>query len=292
MGPHKLYIDSRARQNAGQSSHSDFAVQLPRPIEVPESRAFIDSVHIPNTFPTIHSANKWIYIVEKVGMAQFYRKLYLTEGTYNGIELAAHLQAVLNTQVIPAQASTGTNLAANSYTVVFSASTGKLTINNSSLSPGVTSYEIWPRDKLSADAGQFAMMTAPYQYVANDDCYDVLGFTGGAPLVGDSVTPALTGQAHINVMGYHTLFIQCSELGLQGDSLTCVGDTSVVRRIVLDQHQGSMVHDFHSLPFDYVRVPKSQIHQLRFRLTDWLGRTVDFENAWSFSLIFVPEDEI
>ncbi len=133
-------------------------------------------------------------------------------------------------------------------------------------------------------------MAAPYSYIANDDAYDVLGLAGGSILTGNSTTP-IVGTGHVNMLGYHTLFIH-SELGLQGDSLTCTGETSVVRRVVLDRPQGSMVHDFHSLPFAYVRVPKSQIRQLHFRLSDWLGRTVELQNSWSFSVFFVPEDEI
>jgi len=288
MAPHKLYIDSRARLNAGNSSHADFSVQLPRPIEVPESRAFIDSVHLPNTLPTIHAQNKYVYVVERVGQPAtvYMRKLALTEGTYNGVELATHLQTVLNTQVIPTQSSTGTNLGTNSYIVAFSSTAGKLTISNSTVN---ATFEFWPRDYLQANPTLW-MMTAPYSYAANDDAYDVLGFAGGSILSGNSATP-IVGTAHVNMLGYHTLFIH-SELGLQGDSLTCTGETSVVRRVVLDQPQGSMVHDFHSLPFDYVRVPKSQIRQLHFRLSDWLGRTVELHNSWSFSVIFVPEDEI
>ena len=132
MAPYKLYIDSRAHMNAANTSHADFNVQLPRPIEVPESRAFIDSVHLPNTFTTIHSQNKYIYVVERVGqLATVYmRKLVLTEGSYNGTQLATHLENVLNTQVIPTQSATGTNLGVNSYVVAFSSATGKLTISN------------------------------------------------------------------------------------------------------------------------------------------------------------------
>ena len=288
MAQHKLYIDSRARLNAAKTSHADFNVQLPRPIEVPASRAFIDSVHLPNTFPTIHSQNKYIYVVERVGQpaTAFHRKLALTEGNYNGIELAAHLQDVLNTQIIPTQSANGTNLGVNSYVVAFSGATGKLTISNGT---SVASFEFWPRDYLQTNPTLWTM-TAPSSYVANDDAYDVLGLAGGSILMGDSTTP-IVGNGHVNMLGYHTLFIH-SELGLQGDSLTCTGETSVVRRVVLDQPQGSMVHDFHSLPFDYVRVPKSQIRQLHFRLSDWLGRTAELHNSWSFSVIFVPEDEI
>ena len=53
-----------------------------------------------------------------------------------------------------------------------------------------------------------------------------------------------------------------------------------------------MVHDFHSLPYDYVSVQPSQIRNLHFRLADYRGRTVDMlHTGLSFSLLFVPEDE-
>ena len=62
--------------------------------------------------------------------------------------------------------------------------------------------------------------------------------------------------------------------------------------IVLDQAPGSMIHDFHSLPYDYVSVQPSQIRTLHFRMADYRGRTVDMlHTGLSFSLLFVPEDE-
>jgi len=64
MGPlRKLYIDSRFR-NAGGSS-SDFQVTLPVSIEVPENTvAFVDSVHIPNTFLTIRGLLEHRHLVQ------------------------------------------------------------------------------------------------------------------------------------------------------------------------------------------------------------------------------------
>ena len=131
MAPHKLYIDSRAHMNAADTSHADFNVQLPRLIEVPERRAFIDSVHLPNTFTAIHSQNKYIYVVERVGQLStvYMRKLVLMEGSYNGTQLATHLENVLNTQIISTQSATGTKLGVNSYVVAFSSAVGNLTIS-------------------------------------------------------------------------------------------------------------------------------------------------------------------
>ena len=91
-------------------------------------------------------------------------------------------------------------------------------------------------------------MTTPYSYAANDDAYDVLGFAGGSILRGTQIV----GTTHANMLDDHTLFIH-SERGLQGDSLTYTGETSVVRRVVLDQPRGGMVHDFHSMQFSLQR---------------------------------------
>ena len=54
--PHKIFVHSNARVAPANSTHSDFSYQLPAPIEVPHCRAFVDQVHIPNEFPTIHAA--------------------------------------------------------------------------------------------------------------------------------------------------------------------------------------------------------------------------------------------
>ena len=82
-------------------------------------------------------------------------------------------------------------------------------------------------------------------------------------------------------------------LGRQNDSVGPMGSSSVIRTVCLDRAIGSYIHDGrNSLPFNYVSVSKGMIRQLEFRLTDWRGRPVPLTNSWSFSIIFVPEDEI
>ena len=123
--PHHIYVDSRKRVSG---SHADFDYQLPNPIQVPKSRCFVDSVHIANIFPTIHSANRFIYI-EEVSTANVStkRKVGLTAGqTFDGTTLATEVSTQLNT---------GTTLTASSFSCSFTASTGKLTISNTTASP-------------------------------------------------------------------------------------------------------------------------------------------------------------
>ena len=127
-------------------------------------------------------------------------------------------------------------------------------------------------------------------YIEGDDCYDVIGFAGSAGITG-SQTISVSGNGHINVMPYHSLFLH-SSLGLQSDSIAPDYSQSVIRKIVIDQAPGNMVNDFHSLPYDFVTVQASQIRNLHFRVADYRGRTVNMLHTnISFSLLFVPEDE-
>ena len=58
----RIYVDSRLRSNG---TGSDFTVELPRSFEVPDQTiAFIDSVLVPNVFPTIHENNNRLYFAE------------------------------------------------------------------------------------------------------------------------------------------------------------------------------------------------------------------------------------
>ena len=97
---HKIYVDSRKRI---KGTTSNFTYQLPRPLEIGASRVFVDSVSIPNAFPSIHSKNKYIYIQEDVGSVTSKLKVPLTEGFYDAFSLAAgcELQHRLIVATIP-----------------------------------------------------------------------------------------------------------------------------------------------------------------------------------------------
>ena len=90
-------------------------------------------------------------------------------------------------------------------------------------------------------------------------------------------------------MAYHSLFIN-STIGGHNDTLGPIGQSTIARKVVIDQPTGGFVHDFHSLPFDYITLEKQSISSIRFRVTDWRGQTVEMSD-WSLSIVLVPEDE-
>ena len=401
-GTHKIYVDSRARVNPGSTSHNKFVWQSPRPINVPNCRAFIDSVHLPVAWGTFHGQNQYVYISEQLdgwNVSSANDKLYLYEiyGTTESIRIASIAQFPYTTGAAFASAVQAA-LQANSiipgaYSVVHSGSgQGVLTITHAAaaseyslsianredlgaltnwgttaISPtalqdacdlmglrtaGVASMlpnggslaltlgSAQQYRKIALDVGGYDAATLPTMlaaklntgtsmptytvtvpsttnrvtiatssakkfllwsgeyldthpyafqgHTAGQYAYDILGFRGGVQ-EGSSASP-LVGQQHINVMAHHTIFIN-SSLGMHNDTIGPLGQSTIARKVVIDQPPGSTVNDYHSSLVDYVAIPAGDIHQISFRLTDWRGQDIDMDAAWSLSIIFVSEKE-
>jgi hypothetical protein len=201
--------------------------------------------------------------------AKGYRQIALDKGFYTFDELALQLQSKMNT---------GSAIDSGAYTVTAQTLTGRLKVENSST---YQIFEIYPEAYLTKNPYMFlGVGTDPY---SSDD---VTGLSGDHILQGN----LLTASMHVNVLRYHSLFIT-SDLGTHADSVGPRGQSSVARKIVIDQPAGGFVNDFHSLPFDYVALDKQSIAAIHFRLTDWRGRTVDMPAPWSLSVIIVPESD-
>ena len=80
---HKLYLDSRAAKERSHG-HGEFVWAIDRPLVVDRCRAFIDSVHIPQSFESIgpHNANTYV-AEEQVGFTVLagQNKVYIQEIT-------------------------------------------------------------------------------------------------------------------------------------------------------------------------------------------------------------------
>ena len=370
----KLYIDARSKKHG---TYGDFTWQTDRPILVEKSRAFIDSVNIPNSFGTINSTNQYVYLTEEqqdftilINLNKLYleenpggeRIISLTPGLYTEATLATELQtqlsgnysvtsntgsltitnsvltnwkifsrAEIQTKIffanqiltniqdaadlfnntiqsilgpshtvllqksklyrqisIPSSnynitdlatalqtsLNTGSSLPSN-YLVTANSSTGKLNVTNAS----TLTFEIYPETYLNNNLQAFMGYSQPF-YGADD----AIGFT--LLQTGNNIT----SDIHVNMMRYHTIFIN-SSLGQHTDSVGPLGQTSIARKITINQPHGSMIHDNFSLPFDYISLEKQSINSINFRLTDWRGHQVEISSAWSFSIVIVPEEE-
>jgi hypothetical protein len=201
-----------------------------------------------------------------LGKGLVYRKLSLTNGAYTADSLAIEVATQLNS---------ATKTLTSAYTATHSPTTGKLAITNPTVGLG---FFLFPQAFLDKNPYDFQGYTAPFY--GSDDILGLSDTVASGPLV---------GIRHMNVMAYHTLFI-ASSLGEHADSYGPIGQTSIARKIIIDQAPGGFVNDFHSTPYDFVSLEPQSINAVSFRITDWRGQTVEMLD-WSCSIILVSEDQ-
>jgi hypothetical protein len=211
-------------------------------------------VSIPNVFLTIDETRNKLYVRL---VAQTDRTLTLRSGMYNGITLAAELQAQLNT--LGAQYG--------AYTVTYDTSTGQLTVSMTGLA--FMSF-------LERDASR------PY------DCLEVIGvdpadFNGQSFRDGVPVTLA----HHVDVVWVRVLYLTSSNFG-HYSSLGPRGESDILRQVMVTEGNGSYIVDRLTHPFDFIECGGQQLQTLNFRLTDGNGTTVDMKGrSIAFSIIFL-----
>jgi hypothetical protein len=202
----------------------------------------------------------------QLGFSKIYRRVELTTGQYSFTELATVLQNSLNNES-----------SLLSYVVTPDPTKGKLTITN----PSTLLFEIYSEEYLTTNKYAFIGYSNPF--FGSDH---TTGFSGRNILQGNTIT----GEQHVNIMRHHTIFIN-SDLGTHNDSIGPLSQTTIARKIVVDQPYGSMINDYHSLAFDYIASEKQSLAAMRFRLTDWMGQSIEMTAGWSLSIVLVPEEE-
>ena len=277
----KVFLDSRFRDGG---TFANFQTTLATPVTHPKCRAYIDQIHIPMLFPTILENARHIYIDESWtanGANQRKRKIALTVGNYDLETLGAELQTQLRAN---------TFFPASLYTVTHNDSTGKLTISisNGGENPNIN---IWSMQYLKAhrDLWVDSHSNQVGVLVDDDDCYTALGFTmdGLTPII---ATSPLTGNAHVSILPYHTLYLTCDfGLGSNEDSVGPRGG-NILRSIVVNTSFGNMIHDQLQNPFDYVSLEAGQLRTFSFALRDTFGREVPLQQGFSFSILLVEEE--
>jgi hypothetical protein len=290
--PWKLYLDSRKKTPGG--SNTDFAIQLPYPINV-SGKAFVDVVLLANSFYTIRDdENDKLYMTETIANGTLYaRRLTIPAGRYTVDTLATAIKDAANTTVFPGQNSSGTNLPSQ-YTCSFSTLTGKITLTNTSAN---CSFGIWPgdylKDHLSVWNGIAHIVMQLSTASDIQDSGQVTGFTGAAQI--NSAATKIEANDMAQVQPYHQLFIRSNLGGGSAESLGVNGESDVIRRICVgNTPTDGMIYDVHSQAHDHISINgKREFSSLWFQVVDHEGRIVDSRGApLSFSVIFEDVDEI
>ena len=271
----RLYVDSRLRSSG---TGSDFTVELPRSFEIPDQTiAFVDSVLVPNVFPTIHENNNRLYSAEREAITlNVTEHIYtLNEGNYTGSQLAQHVQDKINS-----------NSSLNQpYSVSYEEKTGKITISNNGGNIAIPTRN----ELIELRQGSFPWAN---QTLETDlrDCHDVIGFN---TTNNESSAGVLVTEGFVDLMPYKNLFLCSSSIGNMG---TVVGPNlqdDIIRRIAVTSGFGNVIYDAHSTSADYIDCSLTQLSQMRFRLTDEFGRTVALKgHGISFSICFMEKSVV
>jgi hypothetical protein len=252
--PRKLYIDSRFRA-PGSASHSDFTFQLPRSIELPAgTRAVVDSVQIPNVFPTVETSRSLLYLhVTDVGVPSVEVVVPLIEGHYNAYSLTSHLQDQLN--------ASGYGV----WTVGYDETTGRLSLK---VGGSGLVVRLLGRDKIRPN-----------------DALDVIGADEGGITLINGFTEIL--PHHIDIVGVRVLFLASPNFGAY-NCLGPRGESDYIRQIMVNEGFSGYITDKLNHPAEYIDVGGAQLQSLKFKLVDGKGEVVNMHGrSIAFSIIFL-----
>ena len=139
----KVYIDTRFK-TADSKSDSDFFIELPRSLNVPENTiCYINDIVIPVSWSTVDARNNKFYMfVDFVDGVDLYRIIELPAKNYSGPDFAAALEAAINASFYPNPML--------KFDVVYDANDNLITIRNQVDFPmGVFVYLVSDADLIS-----------------------------------------------------------------------------------------------------------------------------------------------
>ena len=281
--PWKLYLDARKRQPGG--TDTDFAIQLPYPINV-SGKAFLDVILCPNSFYLVRAGDSdRLYVAETQSNVK--RVAFLIPGQYDAHTLATACQNALNqNKGIP-----------GTYVCQYLSALHRMRISITGSTTNNDAMQLWPDDSVAAAMASWTSVSNFAGAVATDlkTATRALGFMSSGGVLTCSHTQDLTGPHAVNVQPYSQLFIRSNLGGGSSESLGVNGESDICRRIVVGNTPiNSMVYDVHSQAHDHVSINgKREFSSLWFQVIDVNGKVVDTHGLpVSFSIIFEDVDEI
>jgi len=280
----RMIIDSRYK-TADSVSNADFYVQLPWNCTVPAgSQLFIDGIVLSHSWNTvIEGQNDTLYMKETVpGYFPHWRKLTLTPGDYNAVNLAVHLKALLNT---------GTTMAASSWNVVFAF--GHLTISNST--PQVTAEaKIFSRAEVEAtNFGSTVWAGGAGAAYEGYHVHDANELIGNMATQNDIYLNSPLVCSYIDLQHHKQLFLHAPGLG-ESSMMTLQGNTDCIRRIILGQSQtGDVITDVLQTAISSVTFgTDTTLQRIHFQIKGYDGRVIPMQSHQvSFEMIIIRPDD-
>jgi len=256
----KIYIDSRD-MNQSSSSHSDFKVDLPQTVHLPEDTvAYIDDVCVPVSWYTIDEErnNKFYFRIEDRNYVA-----NIPSSNYSITSLNNKLVELMNTISNNFRAST--NLNPNTINII------------STLPTLEWNFEILS-DKRAISFGYLEPLNSINTYLGNNTMQ-----------VNNQLFPYVSGYVDLNPI--RNVYITSGNLG-SFHSMSTKGDRGIIKKVPVRANYNEMIYDDAVLGIDYIDVSRQTLSRLEFQLKDSFGNIIDLHgNHWSCSLVFAKLKE-
>jgi hypothetical protein len=257
----KVYIDTRFK-TADSKSSSDFYVELPRALNIPDKCVcYIDDIVIPVSWTTVDERNHNLYLYLNIDGVIDTRIVVFDSGNYTGISFTTAFESKVNAELLAYQLSVSV-----SYDIM-----------NNKL------------DIVLNDNRAIVISGAELAILAIADINtEVHNSLSGVLMLSKSVDllPDIPFHTYLDLHTTRNLYLTSSSLGSY-NTVSNFGTDTVIKKIPVRFNYNEMLFDGAESGYDYLDVSKRSLRRIDFRLQDVFGNLINLNgNHWSFSLIF------
>ena len=260
----RIYIDTRQR-TADSASHSDFSIDLPTTILMPDDTGFyVEDICLPISWWSVEEFyNDTLYMDYENALKQ----ITLTPGNYTASEFGAEIIRAINS---------------GSSTVKFAGSfrksQGAIIIRWDDAYIGTDQVKSF---KILTDSEMLArgVSAAHLKRSANNL---LKNFTSGVVYV--KSFPFTSGYVDMNPL--RNAYLSCTGLG-NFSTMSLTGDRNIIKQIPLNGAPGDIIYDSSQTGVDYLDCSRQTLSRISFQLKDNFGNILNLRGIhWSFSLVF------
>ncbi len=259
------YPSNPPNKNADSSSDSDFYIELPRAMNVPDKCVcYIDDIVIPVSWTMIDERKSKLYIDYWFGDVQDSVVTLIPHGNYTGQTFATELQTAMNVILNPFETPVSV-----SYDYMNHSVTILLTDNRSMQTGNLEVVIIANKDIPNTPATSIHYVNSCLQLSESK-----------------TILPGIPGIFYLDLHTTRNLYLSSSSLGSY-NTVSNFGSDVIIKKIPVRYNYNEMLFDSSETGYDYLDVSKRMLRRIDFRLQDSFGNIINLnKNHWSFSLIF------
>ena len=257
----KVYIDTRFK-TADSKSSSDFYVELPRALNIPDKCVcYIDDIVIPVSWTSVDERNQMLYLGLKIDGVVSTETIVFDSGNYTGMSFTAAFESKVNAALLDYDLS---------VTVSYDIMNNKLKI--------VLNDD---RSIVIGDAEIVILSDAEIDIVTPKSLNGVLMLNTTANLL-----PGVAFNTYLDLHTTRNLYLTSSSLGSY-NTISNFGYDTIIKKIPVRFNYNEMLFDGAESGYDYLDVSKRSLRRIDFRLQDAFSNIINLNgNHWSFSLVF------